>query len=543
MNAPRSPKIPDSFSIEVGLGQLGEDPSQDETQLLGLIAKKFSCQVEELPELQLKKTSLDARGRNIRFHYLYEKLDLEEQGALGGDELREVDQQKRVLIVGDGPCGLFCAYELARRGIGCVVVDRGKMVQPRRRDLKGLNKRGIIDGDSNYCFGEGGAGTYSDGKLYTRAHKRGDIRDILEILHIHGAHERILTDARPHIGSNQLPNVVSNLREALENVGVEFRFECKLTDLESLDEKTIRCTFADGSSEEFQSVVLATGHSARDIYRLLERRQVLLEAKGFALGVRIEHPQPLINEIQYGASAGHCRLPAAAYRLAHTDDRGGVFSFCMCPGGFIVPASTEPETLVVNGMSLSRRDSPFANSGFVAGIEVAELEQIGLGGPLGGIEFQSRIEKAAYAAGSPMLEAPATRIPDFLAGKFSSDVPKSSYIPGLVPADISGVINAGGLDIADRLRKALRIFETRMRGYISYEGVLVGTESRTSAPVRIPRDPDTFQSPSMSRLFPAGEGAGYAGGIVSAAMDGIQVARKITSVISAGAAMRIGGPQ
>jgi uncharacterized FAD-dependent dehydrogenase len=438
----------------------------------------------------------------------------------------EVEGPVQVLIVGDGPAGLFCAYELTRAGIRAQVVDRGKQVQARRRDLRGLNQEGRVDPDSNYCFGEGGAGTYSDGKLYTRSHKRGDVRDVLEILALHGAPAEILVDGRPHIGSNRLPKVISAMRERLAGLGVEFRFGSRVEDLLCEERRVVGVKLADESELTARAVVLATGHSARDVVTMLLNHGVRLEPKAFALGVRIEHPQPLINEIQYGRHARHPRLGAAPYKLAETVDGRGVFSFCMCPGGWIVPAATEPESVVVNGMSLSRRDSPFANSGLVVEIEPGDLHGHGFEGPAAGIEFQRAIERAAFQAGGGELRAPATRLTDFLAGRGSSTVPRSSYVPGLAAGRVDEVLDCTGLLLSERMRRALPSFARKMRGYITEEAVLVGVESRTSSPVRVPRN-ETLESPDLAMLFPCGEGAGYAGGIVSAALDGMRVAREI----------------
>ncbi len=514
----------DEAEIEVGL-----DEPDDLAHLSALLAKKLGVAPEALPSLQVVRRAVDARRGRVRFHFTLAVVD-PHAPALGGAPPREVDMQKRVVIVGDGPTGLFCAYELARHGVGSVVLDRGKTVQPRRRDLKGLTQHGRVDSDSNYCFGEGGAGTYSDGKLYTRAHKRGDVRDVLELLVLVGAPPQILTDARPHIGSNKLPKVITALRESLEKVGVEFRFGARVTQvLRSVEGKVRGVLLADGTELGAEVVVLATGHSARDIYEGLDGIGLKLEAKGFALGVRIEHPQSLINRIQYGVHADHPKLPNAAYRIAHTEDERGVFSFCMCPGGFIVPAATETDGLVVNGMSLSRRDSPFANSGLVVSIETEDLERAGYRGALGGLAFQRVIERAAKVAGGFGLRAPATRATDFMAKRASSTAPDTSYEPGLLATDISQVLDSGGIPLSPRIRKALAIFGKRLRGYVSDEAVLVGVESRTSSPVRIPRDSETLESPDLPGLYPAGEGAGYAGGIVSAAMDGVRVARAVSA--------------
>ncbi len=413
------------------------------------------------------------------------------------------------------------------------MVDRGKLVQPRRKDLKGLTKRGCVDPDSNYCFGEGGAGTYSDGKLYTRSHKRGDVRDVLEILASAGAPREILVDARPHIGSNRLPEVITALRERLTAVGVNFRFGERVVRVLERQGKIVGVQLASGEELSAAAVVLATGHSARDVYRMLQDAGHPLQAKPFALGVRVEHPQTFINSAQYGRFASDPRLPSAAYRLVDSADEPPVFSFCMCPGGFIVPASTQPGEVVVNGMSPSRRNSKYANSGLVVGVDVQDWERAGFGGPLGGIALQEALERAAYDAGGGMLRAPATRVTDFLAGRGSSTLPPCSYVPGLQATNVAEVLDCTGLPLAARLRSALLRFERKMRGYVTQDAVLVGVESRTSSPVRIPRDPETLQSPVWSGFYPGGEGAGYAGGIVSAAVDGMRIARRI--VIQVGA--------
>ncbi len=508
------------YSVEIGL----DDPD-DPVSIAARLAAQLEVPVSALPPLELRKRSIDARRGRIRFHLV---VGVAQPGAvLGGPPLREVSGPP-VIVVGAGPAGLFCAYELARAGIAAIVLDRGKPVQARRRDLKGLTQHGHVDPDSNYCFGEGGAGTYSDGKLYTRSHKRGDVRDVIEILALHGAPEQILVDARPHIGSNKLPKVITALRERLEGVGSAVRFGARAIELVVRDGRAIGVRLADGAELLGRAVVLATGHSARDVHEMALRAGIPLEAKPFAMGVRIEHPQPLIDRIQYGRAAGHARLPAASYRLAFTPSDGrGAFSFCMCPGGWIVPAATEPDGVVVNGMSLSRRDSPYANSGLVVSIELADLARLGLSLPLGGIELQRRLEQAAAVAGGGALRAPATRATDFARKRGSSTVPATSYEPGLLAGDLAEVLDATGVPIAARLRESLAAFDQQMRGYLTDEAVLIGVESRTSSPVRMPRDAASLESPALACLYPCGEGAGYAGGIVSAALDGIRVARAI----------------
>jgi uncharacterized FAD-dependent dehydrogenase len=525
--------LPSELELELGL-----DEPRDAERLRERVARELGLDVEALPGVILRKSSLDCRRGRVRYHLLFEltqaPLDagfgfgIGDRASLGAPHPVEVRGSPKVVVIGDGPCGLFCAYQLARAGVASVVVDRGKPVQPRRRDLKGLTRKGTVDADSNYCFGEGGAGTYSDGKLYTRSHKRGDVRDVLEILALHGAPQEILVDARPHIGSNKLPEVVTALRERLESVGVEFRFGARVVGLPRSEQGRVAGVRLLGGEEiEASHVVLATGHSARDIYVLLLEAGHTLEAKPFALGLRIEHPQPLINRIQYGELAEHPALPSAAYRLVDSRGERPVFSFCMCPGGFIVPAMTEPGQVVVNGMSPSRRNSRYANSGMVLGVEPAALASIGLKGPLAGIELQRRIERASFEAGGGDLRAPATRLTDFLAGRASSSVPSSSYQPGLSASDVGAVLDSAGVPFAEPLREALRHFGRSLRGYVSEDAVLVAVESRTSAPLRIPRDPSTLQSIDWPGFYPAGEGAGYAGGIVSAAVDGMRIAREI----------------
>ncbi len=511
---------------------LGLDDADDADSLRQRVAGELGIPAADLPPIEVRKRSIDARRGRVRFQ-LTVGFAADTPRELALPHPREVTTGgPRAVIVGAGPAGLFCAYQLARAGVASVVVDRGKKVQARRRDLKSIQQHGTVDPDSNYCFGEGGAGTYSDGKLYTRATKRGDVRDVLEILALHGAPERILSDARPHIGSNKLPVVVTNLRERLEACGVEMIFEARVTDLLTSGRAVTGVRLSDGRELGADAVVLATGHSARDVHQMLLRAGVTLEAKPFALGVRIEHPQPLIDRIQYGRSAGHPRLPAAYYSLTHTERGRGVFSFCMCPGGWVVPASTDADCLVVNGMSLSRRDSPYANSGLVVGIEIEDVADAGWSGPLGGIELQAAVERAAMQAGGGEMRAPATRVTDFVAGRGSTTLPESSYIPGLTPADVGEVLDAGRLPLVDRLRAGIDYFDRRMRGYLTEEAVLIGVESRTSSPVRVPRHREQLDSPDLAGLYPCGEGAGYAGGIVSAALDGMRVARAATAALS-----------
>ncbi len=527
--------IPETLELTLGL-----DDADDDDALRARIAQLLRVPKDAVPQARIARRVIDARKGKVRFNVVVATTPPPRKEELGLPLPREVKLPARVVVVGEGPCGLFCAYELARLGIASVVVDRGKTVDPRRLDLRSLNRPhlGAVDDDSNYCFGEGGAGTYSDGKLYTRATKRGDVRDVLETLARHDAPLDILTDARPHIGSNLLPKVITALRQRLEACGVRFVFGERVTGLLTTT-TTARgpqvrgVKLRSGGEIEGDAVVLATGHSARDVYGFLLDAGVQLQAKPFALGVRIEHPQPLINRIQYGAFAEHVKLPSSPYRVATTNDDGGVFSFCMCPGGFIVPASTDQHGLVVNGMSLKRRDSPFANSGLVCSISVDDGARAGFTGPLGLLRLQEKIEAACKVAGGGTLRAPATRATDFVRQRPSSTTPTTSYQPGLFPTDVGAVLDAVGLPLAARLRSALLLFDHQLKGYLSEEAVLVGVESRTSAPVRIPRDDTTLLNPDVLGLFPAGEGGGFAGGIVSAALDGMKVARAVQRFVGA----------
>ena len=452
---------------------------------------------------------------------------------------RPVTGGRTVVVVGSGPAGLFSALRLIELGVRPIVLERGKDVQARRRDLAAITRQGVVDPDSNYCFGEGGAGTYSDGKLYTRATRRGNVESVLRTLVAHGAPEDICVDAHPHIGSNRLPRVVAGLRESIRQAGGDVLFGHRVVDLLMEERRVLGVRTADGSEFRADAVVLATGHSARDVIAMLGARGLRLESKGFAVGVRIEHPQALIDRIQYGLGRPdgvtaplHPALPAASYRLARTVDGRGVYSFCMCPGGWIVPAATASDEIVVNGMSLSRRDSPFANSGIVVSVEPEDLAAWREHGVLAGVAYQRALETRAAWAGGGAQKAPAQRLTDFLANRASSSLPPCSYRPGVREAPLHEFLPG---DLVGRLRAALRAFGARMRGFLTEDAVLVGVESRTSSPVRVPRDPETCQHPQAERLFPCGEGGGYAGGIVSAALDGIRVAEACAqSVLACG---------
>jgi uncharacterized protein len=508
-----------------------DDAAGDES-LRAAVARRLRIDVERISAVEVLRRAIDARGAGAKFQ-LHVRIFLDHEdrarrsAAVSPPRLGPLSERGHpVVVVGSGPAGLFCALGLAERGIRAVVLDRGKPVQARRRDVALLNKQGIVDPESNYCFGEGGAGTYSDGKLYTRADKRGPVAEVLRALVAHGAPPDILVDARPHIGSNRLPRVVTRLRETLVAAGTTVRFESRVVRLHRERDRIRGVRLASGEEIEAAAVAIATGHSARDMFELLAAAGARLEPKPFAVGVRVEHPQPLIDEIQYGKDAGHPLLPAASYRLTATVAGRGVYSFCMCPGGWIVPSTTEPEAIVVNGMSLSRRGSPFANSGIVVSIEPSDLKALGYDGIFAGVLFQGSIEHRAWQLGGGAQKAPAQRLTDFLAGRESQTLPRSSYRPGVRAAPLH--VELPHL-LSERLRFALNRFGRVMKGFATNEAIVVGVESRSSSPIRVVRDPDTLESPTLAGLFPCGEGAGYAGGIVSAALDGLRVAERVAA--------------
>lgn len=487
--------------------------------------------------LKLRKKSIDARQRVIRIRlqvtvWVDEPPPDDCPPAADLDRFPQVpDRAPRVLIVGCGPAGMFAALECLRLGLRPVILERGKDASARRYDLRPALMDGRIVEESNYCFGEGGAGTFSDGKLYTRATKRGNIHDIYETFVAHGAAPDILTDAHPHIGSNLLPNVVKAMRATILDRGGEVHFQTKVTGLMregGSPPHLAGVVTADGREWTAAAVILATGHSARDIYALLAREGVRMEPKPFAVGVRIEHPQGLIDSMQYHLRHGEPRphaLPAANYKLACEIDGRGVHSFCMCPGGFIVPAATMNDEVVVNGMSLSKRDSPFANAGLVVTVQPEDTAPFAREhGPLAGIAYQKSLEQAAKQAGGGGQSAPAQRTVDFLLGRMSRETLPSSYKPGLNPAPLHELLPAG---IVARMRTGLRRFERNIHGFTGQHSQMIGFETRTSSPLRIPRDATSLQHPDLPGLFPAGEGAGFAGGIVSAALDGIRIARAV----------------
>ncbi len=517
---------------EVEIAVLPEEIEKEEIIRQKALKKLKLGKKDQLLELRLKRRSIDARGRQPLFRLLLQAFinDRSEAEPRILDQLQDVSEAPKVIVVGAGPAGYFAALELIELGLKPIIFDRGKDVRARRRDLRAIQQDGIVNPDSNYCFGEGGAGTYSDGKLYTRSKKRGSIIKTLRLLVEHGATPEILVDAHPHIGSNKLPKVVMAIRETILAYGGEIHFNAKVTDFLIRKTNTTRVlegVVVNGQNEHrAKAVILATGHSARDIFELLHRHQVKIEAKPFALGVRIEHPQPLIDEIRYHQRPRAIQLPASSYSLVCQVENRGVFSFCMCPGGLIVPAATAPGELVVNGMSMSRRDSPFANSGLVVAVELEDLKAYEKDGVFAALRFQQMVERRMFEAGDGGQAAPAQRITDFVKGRLSKDLPKTSYIPGVYSARMDQLLPPG---IAKSLQTGLRAFGRKMKGYFTHEAQIVGTESRTSSPIRIPRNHKSCMHEELLGLFPCGEGAGYAGGIVSAAMDGQRVARAIAA--------------
>lgn len=495
-------------------------------------AEKLGISETSISDFQILRRSIDARGRDAVFQL---RVAVYTEGSTFTPEpallknLQNVSEKPRVLIVGAGPAGYFAALELIELGLKPIIFDRGKDARTRRRDLKAIQQQGEVNPHSNYCFGEGGAGTYSDGKLYTRSHKRGSIEKSLRLFVEHGAKSDILIDAHPHIGSNKLPQVVQNMRETIEHFGGEVHFDSFVTNFILRGPKIIGVTTNDKTEHFGEAVILATGHSARDIYYLLHRKGIKIEAKPFALGVRIEHPQSLVDAVQYKTPNRGELLPAASYSLVSQVNGRGVFSFCMCPGGLVVPASTAPGEIVVNGMSMSRRDSEYANSGTVVAIELEDLREFEKHGVFAALEFQKSVEQAMFAAGDGSQRAPAQRLTDFVNRKVSNDLPSTSYIPGLLSAPIHQILPPS---VFNRLRGGVVEFGKMMKGYMTAEANVIGTESRTSAPVRIPRNAKTLMHDDVEGFFPCGEGAGYAGGIISAAMDGQNVAKAVAQFLS-----------
>lgn len=513
----------------------------DDLILKTIAAKQLSIKPSSISFLKILKRSIDARSRNIKINlrleiYTDASLPLQTDYKIN---YPDVHHQQPVIVIGAGPAGLFAALQLIETGLKPIVIERGKDVKNRRRDLAAINKEHLVNPHSNYCFGEGGAGTYSDGKLYTRSTKRGDITKVLEIFVAHGADENILIETHPHIGTNKLPKIIEAMRQTILDHGGEVHFQTHVTDIlvkQNSVQGVVCKQLETGKMTEFtaDAVILATGHSARDIFELLHAKNILIEGKTFAMGVRVEHPQALIDSLQYHCTIKEVQkqrdyLPAASYSLVHQALGRGVYSFCMCPGGIIAPCATAPGEVVTNGWSPSKRNNPFANSGIVVTIEPEDYKKYHSFGPLAGLQYQKALEQMAWNAGGKTQAAPAQRLQDFVMNKFSSGLPEVSYQPGTTAAPLHELLPP---EIGKRLQIGFAEFGKKMRGYLSNDAVIVGVESRTSSPVRIPRDADTLQHPQIKGLYPCGEGAGYAGGIVSAAIDGQKCANAITASLS-----------
>lgn len=499
---------------------------------LPVLARHLGVNEDAISCARIVRRSIDARGRdikiNLRFFVAFNEPAPEIKPAVF--DYPDVSNRREVVIIGFGPAGLFAALRLIELGYRPIIFERGKKVSARKTDIAAINKRHFVDIDSNYCFGEGGAGTFSDGKLFTRSIKRGNVSKILEVFHFHGASEDILIDAHPHIGTNRLPGIITRMRETIENAGGKIFFESRVTDFIIKDNRVQGVEIRKGDKVPASAVILATGHSARDIYELLHKKNIVLEAKPYAMGVRVEHPQELIDRIQYHGSPRGEYLPAATYGLAAQINGRGVYSFCMCPGGIIVPAATSNDEVVVNGMSSSARNSPYANSGIVVEIRPEDFKKYAEYGSLAGLKFQQALEHEAYMQGGADLKAPAQRLLDFVSNKSSSSLPKSSYHPGITPSALNEWLPPV---IGVSLQEGFKAFEKKMRGFLTNEAVILGVESRTSTPVKIPRDKETFEHVQVKGLFPCGEGAGYAGGIVSSAIDGENCAEKVVKSFGA----------
>ncbi|WP_374548276.1 NAD(P)/FAD-dependent oxidoreductase [Flavobacterium sp.] len=511
--------------------QVSPEIAHNELLLNEHVAKLIQISSKEIQKVVVVKRSIDARQKAIKFNikanvflksekFIPQKIEL--------PDYKNVSNKQEVIVVGAGPAGLFAALQLIELGLKPIVIERGKDVRGRRRDLKAINRDGIVNEDSNYCFGEGGAGTYSDGKLYTRSKKRGDVDRILQLLVGFGATPEILVEAHPHIGTNKLPQIIQDIREKIIECGGQVLFETRVTDFLIKSNEIQGVQLQNGDKIYSNKVILATGHSARDIFELLDRKKIFIEAKPFALGVRAEHPQQLIDKIQYSCDYRGEYLPPAPYSIVKQINGRGMYSFCMCPGGVIAPCATSPGEVVTNGWSPSKRDQVTANSGIVVELKLEDFKPFAKFGALAGMEFQKAIEQKAWQLAGSTQKVPAQRMIDFTQNKVSATIPKTSYVPGTTSVEM-GQVFPGFL--SQIMREGFKEFGKTMRGYLTNDAILHAPESRTSSPVRIPRDNETLEHLQIKGLYPCGEGAGYAGGIISAAIDGEKCAIKIAEVL------------
>jgi len=511
--------------------QVTPEIAANELLLKDHLSKQIKVSVQEIQHVSILKRSIDARQKAIKINLkvlIYLKGEPFQETKLELPIYKDVSNAQEVIVVGAGPAGLFAALQLIELGLKPIVLERGKDVRGRRRDLKAINREHIVNEDSNYCFGEGGAGTYSDGKLYTRSKKRGDVTRILELLVAFGASEDILVEAHPHIGTNKLPKIIEDIRNKIREFGGKVLFETRVSDILVKNNEVEGIVTQNGDKIHANKLILATGHSARDIFELLDKKKIFIEAKPFALGVRAEHAQELIDSIQYSCDFRGEHLPPAPYSIVKQVNGRGMYSFCMCPGGVIAPCATSPGEVVTNGWSPSKRDQSTANSGIVVELKLEDFKPFAKFGALAGMEFQKSIEQKAWHLAGETQKAPAQRMIDFTQSKLSADIPKTSYVPGTTSVELGQVFPGFLTQI---MRQGFQEFGKSMRGYLTNEAILHAPESRTSSPVRIPRDPMTLEHLQIKGLYPCGEGAGYAGGIISAAIDGEKCALMIAETL------------
>ncbi|CAM4416767.1 NAD(P)/FAD-dependent oxidoreductase [Flavobacterium terrigena] len=511
--------------------QVSPEMANNEEMLYQHVSKLVHTSVADLQKIVVVKRSIDARQKAIKFNLklnIYFKDEVFTDSKIELPNYPNVTNKQEVIVVGAGPAGLFAALQLIELGLKPIVLERGKDVRGRRRDLKAINVDGIVNSDSNYCFGEGGAGTYSDGKLYTRSKKRGDVDRILQLLVAFGATEEILVEAHPHIGTNKLPQIIQDIRDKIIECGGQVLFETRVTDILVKNNEVDGIVTQNGETIHSKKIILATGHSARDIFELLHRKDIFIEAKPFALGVRAEHPQELIDKIQYSCDFRGEFLPPSPYSIVKQVNGRGMYSFCMCPGGVIAPCATADGEVVTNGWSPSKRDQATANSGIVVELRLEDFKPFEKFGPLAGMEFQKQIEQKAWNLAGKTQKVPAQRMIDFTQTKVSGFIPKTSYVPGTTSVELGEVFPSF---LTQTMREGFSAFGKAMRGYLTNEAILHAPESRTSSPVRIPRDNFTLEHVQIKGLYPCGEGAGYAGGIISAAIDGEKCALKIAEAL------------